>query len=128
VPSEVVNVQPPCEPSASCRIKVVKAAGYRLSGDVIDQVCCRHLYGQDRMLLTWSAGDHAIVVLVARHDGSGADVYGQLLAALAITAMGPEREKPPCCDDEGHPPADPGVASDIAEAVERWARSHRRAR
>lgn len=80
------------------------------------------------MLVTWPAKDHAIVVLVARHDGSAADVYGQLLAALAITALDDEREKPPCCDDEGDPPADAGVASDIAEAVERWARARRRAR
>ena len=79
------------------------------------------------MLVTWPVKDHAIVVLVARHDGSGADVYEQLLAALAITALGEERDKPPCCDDEGHPPADNGAASDIAEAVERWARTHRRA-
>ena len=79
------------------------------------------------MLLTWPDKDHAIVVLVARHDGSGADAYEQLLAALAITELGEEREKPPCCDDEGHPPADPGVAADIAEAVERWARTRGRA-
>lgn len=80
------------------------------------------------MLIAWPAKDQAIVVLVARHDGSRADVYRQLLAALAITALGEEREKPPCCDDEGVPPADAGIASDIAEAIERWARTHRRAR
>ncbi|MCA1695913.1 MAG: hypothetical protein LC749_14955 [Actinobacteria bacterium] len=80
------------------------------------------------MLVTWPANDHAIVVLVAQHGGSGADVYEQLLAALAITALAEDREKPPCCDDEGDPPADTGVASDIADAVERWARTRRRVR
>lgn len=80
------------------------------------------------MLIAWPATDRAIVVLVGRHDGSGADVYGQLLAALAITEREEEREKPPCCDEEGGPPADPDIATDIAEAVERWARARRRGR
>ena len=75
-----------------------EAAGYRLSGDVVDHVCCRHLYGEDRMLIAWPARDQAIVVLVERHDRSTADVYLQLLAALTITALGEERERPPCCD------------------------------
>lgn len=95
---------------------------------MVDQVCCRHLYGEDRMLVAWPAKDQAIVVLVGPHDGSIADVYGQLLAALAITAPEEDREKPQCCDDEGDPPADAGVASDIADAVERWARRRRRTR
>lgn len=80
------------------------------------------------MLVAWPATDHAIVVLVARHDGSRADVYAELLAALGITAPDVEREKPSCCDDENDPPADVQVATDIAEAVERWARTRRRAR
>lgn len=105
-----------------------EAAGYRLSGAVFDHVCCRHLYGQDRMLVAWPAVDHAIVVLVGRHDGSGSNVYAELLAALGITAPSAARDKPPCCDDEGDPPAHSGVAMDIAEAVERWARTRRRGR
>lgn len=95
---------------------------------MIDQVCCRHLYGQDRMLLAWPAKDHAIVVLISPHDGSGNDVYGQLLAALEIPSVDEDRAKPPCCDEEGHPPGEPGAASDIAEAVERWGRTRRRDR
>lgn len=80
------------------------------------------------MLVAWPAKDHAIVVIVGRHDGSTADVYGQLLAALAIAAPEEDRDKPPCCDDGGDPPSDDGVASDIAEAVERWARRRRKTR
>lgn len=70
----------PCSGSANHREvkdRACEAVGYRLSGDVVDQVCCRHLYGQDGMLVAWPAKDRAVVLPVARDDGSGADVYRQ---------------------------------------------------
>ncbi len=30
-------------------------AGYRLAGAPLDHICCRHLYGNDRMLTAWPA-------------------------------------------------------------------------
>jgi len=103
-----------------------EAAGYRLSGDVVDHICCRHLYGPDRMLVAWPAEDRAIVVLVARHDGAANDIYRQLLGALDVAVPEDERAKPPCCDETGQPPADSDLALDIAEAVERTRRARRR--
>ena len=82
-----------------CEAARLLAIGHRLSGEVIDHVCCRHCNGRDRMLLTWRDKDHAHRVLVAGHDGSGVDAYGRLLEALAVTAA-EGREKPQCCDDE----------------------------
>lgn len=102
-----------------------EAAGYRLSGDLVEHICCRHLYGQDRMLIAWPAKDYAIVILVAPHDRSGGDVYGQLLDALELTVTAEEREKPPCCDEKGRPPTDSDVATQIADAVERRVRTRR---
>ena len=104
------------------------AAGYRLAGAVLDHVCCRHLYGEDRMLVAWTADDHAVVVAVGRHDESSEDVYAVLLGALGLEVSEDERDKPPCCDEESRPPADPDVATDIADALERRGRARRRAR
>lgn len=72
------------------------AAGYRLAGEVLDHVCCRHLYGVDRMLTVWPAIDHAVVIAVGHHDESAQDVYAALLEALELDVLADEREKPPC--------------------------------
>lgn len=100
-------------------------AGYRLAGAVLDHVCCRHLYADDRMLIAWHADDHAIVVLVARHDGTADDISRRLLEALELDVPEEERAKPSCCDASGQPPADEEVALVVADAV---GRAHRRGR
>lgn len=78
------------------------------------------------MLTAWLAEDHAIVILVARHDGTASDVYRQLLDALEVEVPDDERFKPPCCDEAGEPPADEDVALVIANAVARGQRRGRR--
>ena len=108
------------------RARGCEVAGYRLAGTGLDHVCCRHLYGEDRMLIAWPADDHAIVILVARHDGTRTDIYRQLLEALGIGVPEDEREKPPCCDESGQPPADRELALVIADAVELGERAARR--
>ena len=113
---------------AELRARGCVAAGYRLAGGGLDHVCCRHLYGEDRMLIAWPADDHAVVIAVGRHDRSGEDVYALLLHALGLEVPEDEREKPSCCDESGRPPAAPDVAADIAEAVQRLGRGRRRAR
>lgn len=71
------------------------------------------------MLTAWPADDEVIVLAIARHDTSAEDVYATLLAALELNVPDEERQKPPCCDDEGHPPTDEAIALDIADAVTR---------
>lgn len=80
------------------------------------------------MLTVWPAEDNAIVIVVAPHDQRGSDVYELLLDALNLTVPVDEREKPSCCDEEGHPPAAEDVATQIAQAVERRARAPRQRR
>jgi hypothetical protein len=104
------------------------AAGYRLAGEALGHVCCRHLYGDDRMLTVWPSNDDPIVILVAPHDRASGDVYAQLLEALNLAVPVDEREKPPCCDQAGHSPAAKDVATEIADAIERRARALRRRR
>lgn len=113
---------------AALRDRGCEAAGYRLAGAPLDHVCCRHLYGRDRMLTVWPAEDHAVVIAVGSHDQSTEDVYAALLDALELTVSADEREKPPCCDNAGQPPADEEVAATIAEAIDARARSRRRRR
>jgi hypothetical protein len=103
-----------------------EAAGYRLAGAAVEHVCCRHLYGSDRVLTVWPAEDRAVVLLVGPHSGRAGDVYLELLDALGVDVPADEREKPSCCDDEGVPPVEEVVAEAIAEAVERSARRVRR--
>lgn len=88
-------------------------AGYRLAGAPLDHVCCRHLYGSDRMLTAWPAPDRVVILAVGPHDRSAADVYALLLDALAVEVPVEERSKPPWCDELGEPPAD----GDLAEAA-----------
>lgn len=123
--SEVAAVRPLVQRSQNSK---QVDAGYRLAGNVLDHVCCRHLYGPDRLLTVWPATDHAVVIAVGPHDESNQDLYSALLDALELDVPTDEREKPPCCDDEGLPPADEEIATSISEAIEHRTRARRRAR
>lgn len=50
-------------------------------------MCCRHLYGDDRLLTVWPDDDNAIVILVAAHDRGPSDVYDQVLVRSASTCL-----------------------------------------
>jgi hypothetical protein len=80
------------------------------------------------MLIAWSAADHAVVIAVGPHNRSSNDVYALLLEALDLEVPTDERDKPPCCDEEGLPPADAEVAEEIAGAIKRLRRARRRLR
>lgn len=94
-----------------------EAAGYRLAGADLEHICCRHLYGNDRMLVTWPTANRAVVLAVGPHDRSASDIYELLLVALGLEVPTAERTKPPCCDELGEPPVDAGIAETLAEAV-----------
>jgi hypothetical protein len=104
----------------------VAAAARPQPSATLDHVCSRHLYGADRMLTAWPADDEVIVLAIARHDTSAEDVYATLLAALDLAVPDEERQKPPCCDDEGNPPANEATALEIADALTRHRRRSRR--
>lgn len=104
------------------------AGGYRLAGALLDHVCCRHLYGDDRLLTAWRAEDHALVLLVGPHSGKPSDVYAQLLAAVDKEVPAEERTKPPCCEPGEAPPVDEVTVDQLVGAVEGLARPRRRRR
>lgn len=102
-------------------------AGYRLVGaDVLDRLCCRHLYGSDRAIVVWPSPDEAVVIAIGPHDHGVNDIYHLILAALEIDVPEDERQKPPCCDDLDEPPVDPGAAERIATAIDALRRRSRR--
>ena len=103
-----------------------EAGGYRLAGEMLNRLCCRHLYAADRMLIAWPNTDLALVIAVGRHDDSAGDIYRLLLEAFDLTVSPDERGKPSCCDDDGLPPIDPDAASDMANAMKRLASRARR--
>jgi len=78
------------------------------------------------MLTVWVTATHAAVVVIGPHDQSDDDVYALLLEALELDVPDTERDKPPCCDEEGTAPADEGVSMDIVDAIDRFARARLR--
>lgn len=102
-------------------------AGYRLAGvDVLDRLCCRHLYGSDRAIVAWPSPDEAVVIAIGAHDQGANDVYQLILAALEIDTPEDERQKPPCCDDLDQPPVDPEATERIATVIDALKRRPRR--
>lgn len=99
-----------------------EAAGYRLAGVSLDHVCCRHLYGTDRLLTVWRGDDDAVVLLVGHHDRRALDVYDLLLGALGLELSAEQRMKPPCCGPDESPPVDQQLVASITAAVESLAR------
>jgi hypothetical protein len=81
---------------------------YRLTGEVIDRLCDKHLRGRWRAIVGFQ-GDTAWSVVLGEHlDGRANNVY-QLVYRLAdVDPPGQRRDKPACCDveDDGNT-ADP---------------------
>ncbi|HXH56171.1 hypothetical protein [Iamia sp.] len=69
------------------------------------------------MLTAWITANHAVVIVIGPHDQSEDDVYALLLEALELDAPDTERDKPPCCDEAGAPPADEDASRDIVDVT-----------
>jgi hypothetical protein len=92
-----------------------EALGYRLTGELIERLCVRHVRGSIRAVVGFVPdADEAWVLLVGEHTRDEANVY-QLLYDL--TGVEPEegRSKPPCCDDGLPPEVDPDLVEQLAE-------------
>jgi len=91
-------------------------------------VCCRHLYGNGRLLTAGPAPEHAAILAVGPHDGSAFDSYELLLAAVAVEVPAEDRSEPPRCDELGEPPADAQGAEALAAALTALGSGRRRRR
>lgn len=102
---------------ADIRRRGCAAAGVRLTGPTISNVCRLDLYAAWRLLTAFETPDRCILLLVAEHTRSE-NPYRLLYSILGISEPKEPRTKPTCCDPEGQPPIDP----DLIERFEQDAR------
>ena len=83
------------------RARGCEALQYRLFGEgILERVCARHLFSNDRVLATFNDEGDAWVLLVGPHDESAQDVYNALYQLAGVNPPDiTERTKPPCCDE-----------------------------
>lgn len=82
------------------------ALGYRLTGQPpISGMCCKHLYANDRAIVTFAEPDEAWILLIAPHDERSAmNVYQMLYMLAGVDVPTEVRTKPSCCDELGAVP------------------------
>jgi hypothetical protein len=99
------------------------AADYRLTGQTVDRICSAHLYGNYRALICFPDEESVVIALVGEHSrGSSDDVYGSVYELLGIDEPIGKRTKPPCCEEDGGPPVDPGLLDQMLRAAARLQR------
>ncbi len=83
-----------------------KHLGYRMTGDVVERLCVKHLTRSLRVIVAFESPTAATVLLVGPHDDDpNIDVYTALymLAGLDDVPTTP-RTKPPCCTAQAPQP------------------------
>jgi hypothetical protein len=82
------------------------ALGYRLTGDILERLCVKHLSGSLRAVVAFETATRATVLIVSDHDDSdpGIDVYTQLYQLTGAKPPTGKRMKPPCCSVDDEPP------------------------
>ncbi len=85
-----------------------EALHYRLTGNVVERICSRHLRDRYRALVCFPAEGRAVILLVGEHDGRdpSRNMYALLYRMLDLPTPEGERTKPACCSDDGDPPVD----------------------
>lgn len=93
------------------------ALGYRLTGEIVERLCVKHLHGPLRAVVAFAAKDVAWLLLVAPHNREPeTDVYETLYRLIGSRPEpGEGRSKPQCCDQETGLPSkvDEDVVDDL---------------
>src|SRR5262249_35084445 len=91
-----------------------RVASYRLTGEQVERICCTPLpgAGHGRVLVGFPSALEVAVLMVGQHEERSArNVYRRLYASLGIAdPPAGERDKPPCCDEDGAAPEDEEIA------------------
>lgn len=97
-----------------------QALGYRLTGQLVEQLCVRHLRGADRVVVAFPEPGLATIVLVGRHTTDDSNVYDLLYRVLGIDVVPVDkRTKPACCNKDGEAPS---VDQQLVDALSRRTR------
>jgi hypothetical protein len=106
------------------------ALGYRLTGEVLERLCVRHIYRRWRVVVAFEHANRVAVLLIGEHtdDDPGIDVYTQLYALAELPVPTGHRTKPPCCSDEGEPPDWDEDIEHLVSRAHEVAKTRRRAR
>ncbi|MEV5673640.1 hypothetical protein AB0L28_33340 [Streptomyces sp. NPDC052503] len=103
-----------------------KALKYRLTGDVVEHLCVKHLRNSMRVVTAFPARNQAVVLLVGPHrdDDPATDVYALLYKLARVEQPSKERRtKPPCCSkDDGLPP---NISTELFDSLVDQARALR---
>ncbi|MCQ9136324.1 hypothetical protein [Streptomyces hilarionis] len=102
-----------------------KHLGYRMTGEVVEHLCVKHLPRSLRVIVAFESRTAATVLLVGPHDDDPSiDVYTALytLAGLDEVPAAP-RTKPPCCTTRD--PLPPTVDQDTLDRLINGARQVR---
>lgn len=104
------------------------ALDYRLTGDVVDRLCVRHIRGPLRAVVAFETAEEAVVLLVGPHDDRdpAIDIYTRLYESLGLPVPAGGRTKPPCCGDLSEPPAWGAEIDDLVALLDSAARHRRR--
>ena len=105
------------------------ALGYRMTGpSLIERLCVKHLRGNDRAIVAFTADRTAWIVLVGPHNASSPErnVYDQLYELVGHRPPDEtKRRKPSCCDEDGGAP--PTHEDEVIALSERAIKAARRA-
>lgn len=80
------------------------------------------------LLLAFPEPDHAVIIDVGEHlaNDPTRDMYARLFEVLGAEPTTQPRTKPPCCDDDQHPPVMPDLVGDLTDAYQALTRRRRR--
>ncbi|MFE4822889.1 hypothetical protein ACFRFU_42045 [Streptomyces sp. NPDC056704] len=108
------------------------ALEYRLTGDLLEHLCVKHLIRNLRVVVAFISPDEAVVVLVGPHDDNDPvhDVYTLLYQLAGLEPPKDRRTKPACCGaDDGLPPfADQRLVDDLVSQARALTRRQGRRR
>lgn len=104
-----------------------RALGYRLTGQTpVDRICVKHLRDNLRAVVAFETPERIWLLLVGPHDDKDPDqdVYTELYKILGVEPPDTAgRTKPPCCGEDGQPPA--SLGDDLADIIIRSVKQRR---
>lgn len=115
---------------AELRTQGCQVAGYRMTGNLVDRLCVRHLANNLRVVTAFPTPTRAVVITLGRHDASKPrqDVYTLIYQLAGIDVPTGERTKPACCDTKGNPPEGTEIVDALVDSMTALDKARKRRR